>query len=379
MRRTAERAAPGAGLGVRLAGGGLFAGLGVDDRLPVRGHSADGPRGAPGHRGALRRRPGRRLAGAHHAVVGARLALRGLLCGGHQPPGPHRHPRRRHKCLAASYAISSASLAAVTLILALQVLQRIQVVTPMVGRQVEHLCNATTYIQMGSALECHWASHYAGEGVQPCGVACNWKVSMLQKGCHLMPQLCEAFDYQALPTANCSQLLGASAPLRSGGEASQTLPSQRLFVASAGEANCRRACDKDIQCRDFAHEEASKLCLHFSGTVALHAAPWAPLAPSQVQSSMKAATCWRRSDPMILQRFAMHNTRLATTAILLAIILGVSALCSFSLMYNMNHRRRRKPDASQLGFLMFCPCCAGRLHNRFNKMTLSDESSSEVS
>ncbi|CAJ1448353.1 unnamed protein product [Effrenium voratum] len=221
----------------------------------------------------------------------------------------------RHKCLAASYAISSASLAAVTLILALQVLQRIQVVTPMVGRQVEHLCNATTYIQMGSALECHWASHYAGEGVQPCGVACNWKVSMLQqKGCHLMPQLCEAFDYQALPAANCSQLLG---------EASQTLPSQRLFVASAGEANCRRACDKDIQCRDFAHEEASKLCLHFSGTVALHAAPWAPLAPSQVQSSMKAATCWRRSDPMILQRFAMHNTRLATTAILLAIILGV--------------------------------------------------------
>ena len=54
----------------------------------------------------------------------------------------------RHKCMAATYAFTSASLAAVMLMMSMQILTRIQVTQPMMARQVQHLCNSTTYIQL---------------------------------------------------------------------------------------------------------------------------------------------------------------------------------------------------------------------------------------
>ena len=101
----------------------------------------------------------------------------------------------RHKCLAAIYAFSSASCAVVILMMSMQILQRISVVQPVMARQVEHLCNASTYIQMGTALKCSWASKYPH--APPCGVACAWKAKLLQSGCRVMPQLCESFEYEA--------------------------------------------------------------------------------------------------------------------------------------------------------------------------------------
>ena len=54
----------------------------------------------------------------------------------------------RHKCMAATYAFTSASLAAVMLMMSMQILTRIQVTQPLMARQVQHLCNSTTYIQL---------------------------------------------------------------------------------------------------------------------------------------------------------------------------------------------------------------------------------------
>ena len=98
----------------------------------------------------------------------------------------------RHKCMASSYALSSTSCAGVICMMAMQILQRIQVVQPLIEHQVQHLCNATTYIQLGSALDCSWAGKY-GE-IIPCSTGCRWKLDILgQQGCWLLPHLCESF------------------------------------------------------------------------------------------------------------------------------------------------------------------------------------------
>lgn len=101
----------------------------------------------------------------------------------------------RHKCTAAVYGVSSASCAAVILMMSMQILQRVQVTQPIMDRQVQHLCNASTYIQLGAAQHCFWASKYGA--APPCEAACSWKVTVLQNGCKVMPQLCESFQYQA--------------------------------------------------------------------------------------------------------------------------------------------------------------------------------------
>lgn len=272
----------------------------------------------------------------------------------------------RHKCMAAIYAFASASCAGVMLMMSMQILQRIQVTQPMMGRQVQHLCDATTYIQLGSALHCHWASKY-GE-VPPCGASCSWKVAILEKGCWLMPELCESFSYDVRPVENCTSTVGLAA-------GSQPL------VSSLSSGACRKACDADIKCKDFAHSSATtarpEVCLLFSGTVQLHKAPeWALVQPSQVPSYLQGETsCWQRADPMVLTRFGRRNLLLAISTIVLALVLAVSAWSAFNLMYNMHHRRRNKPNAWQLGLLMCCPCLGP--HRKFQTMQLSDESSDE--
>lgn len=282
----------------------------------------------------------------------------------------------KHKCLAATYGSCSLACAGVMLVLAMQVMQRIYVVEPLVHRQVEHLCNESIYLQLGHALDCSWASRI-GAGVEECGAACRWKISLLQgvQGCRLMPQLCESFFYEELASQNCSALIRTAA---SGIEP--------LFVASQSSSACRDSCDADIKCKEFSHSEATaarpEVCMLYSGLAALHQPPaWSQLAPVQVQSYLGEGKteCWRRTDPTVLSRFQSQNTRIAVCTVVLAVVLLVTVSASFTLMYNLNHRRSRltKPNGSQLWMMMFCPCCVGHLYRRFHRLPLSDDSSSE--
>eukprot|EP00913_Durusdinium_trenchii_P033002 g30895.t1 len=194
----------------------------------------------------------------------------------------------RHKCTAAVYGVSSASCAAVILMMSMQILQRVQVTQPIMDRQVQHLCNASTYIQLGAAQHCFWASKYGA--APPCEAACSWKVTVLQNGCKVMPQLCESFQYQAVE--NCTSGFHGL--------------SSNFFIASTNASACRQACDADIQCQDFAHLRPTvarpELCLLFSGTQQLHPAPaWSSVAPSQATAYFEESTCWKRGDPTILE------------------------------------------------------------------------------
>lgn len=279
-------------------------------------------------------------------------------------------------CCDLTYGSCSVACAGVMLVLAMQVMQRIYVVEPLVHRQVEHLCNESIYLQLGHALDCSWASRI-GAGVEECGAACRWKISLLQgvQGCRLMPQLCESFFYEELASQNCSALIRTAA---SGIEP--------LFVASQSSSACRDSCDADIKCKEFSHSEATaarpEVCMLYSGLAALHQPPaWSQLAPVQVQSYLGEGKteCWRRTDPTVLSRFQSQNTRIAVCTVVLAVVLLVTVSASFTLMYNLNHRRSRltKPNGSQLWMMMFCPCCVGHLYRRFHRLPLSDDSSSE--
>mmetsp|Transcript_56400 Transcript_56400/g.125897 ORF Transcript_56400/g.125897 Transcript_56400/m.125897 type:complete len:396 (+) Transcript_56400:59-1246(+) len=282
----------------------------------------------------------------------------------------------KHRCLAATYGSTSVACAAVTLMVSMQVVQRIWVVEPLVDRQVDHLCNSSIYLQLGSALHCRWAEHV---GVQEeCGTACGWKISLLQgaQGCHLMPQLCESFFYQELPSANCTDLM------RRAKEGAAP-----LFVSSESSDACRNSCDADIKCKEYSHSAATparpEVCLLFSGLVAFHKPPaWSTIQPSQVESYLEDSgetKCWRRTKPTVLSRFQTHDTRIAASAVICAVVLLISVSAAFTLMYNLNHRRSRlsKPNGSQLWMMMFCPCCVPHLHQRFNRLALSDDSSEE--
>mmetsp|Transcript_102994 Transcript_102994/g.182950 ORF Transcript_102994/g.182950 Transcript_102994/m.182950 type:complete len:98 (+) Transcript_102994:318-611(+) len=96
------------------------------------------------------------------------------------------------------------------LVAALQAWQRKAVVEPVIGRQVEVLCNATEYVQLATGLHCSWARDYTEAQPAACTASCEWKVELLAetKACAWMPTLCKAFSYEALPSSECATHLG---------------------------------------------------------------------------------------------------------------------------------------------------------------------------
>ena len=72
----------------------------------------------------------------------------------------------RHTCMAATYAFTSASLAAVMLMMSMQILTRIQVTQPLMARQVQHLCNSTTYIQLLAHLRPRFGDTHRNVGIK---------------------------------------------------------------------------------------------------------------------------------------------------------------------------------------------------------------------
>jgi len=273
----------------------------------------------------------------------------------------------RHKGFAGGYVVSSLACSGIMLVTAAQVWQRKAVVEPIIARQADVLCNSTEYVQLATGLGCSWADEYSKAS---CGQSCVWKVELLaaSKACGWLPILCKAFLYEALPASECATVLGA-------------LPASSVpfFAASESTESCRQACDSDIVCTQFYSSTVKPLCLQ-SGLVDEHPAPkWTVIQPSQVTPYVGDAApvnCYRRTEPDVNGRFQVQTTRLAASTLLLAVLLTVSSTCAFGMMYNLNHRRKGKPKASQLGLMMCCPCCASRLHRRFNKPEISDESSS---
>jgi hypothetical protein len=69
-------------------------------------------------------------------------------------------------------------------------LTRYEMVVPTIDRQVDFLCNTTTYERLSANMKCPWVN---SEAIPQCMEACQDRVSTLLtlNGCELLPKLCE--------------------------------------------------------------------------------------------------------------------------------------------------------------------------------------------
>mmetsp|Transcript_45322 Transcript_45322/g.129385 ORF Transcript_45322/g.129385 Transcript_45322/m.129385 type:complete len:389 (+) Transcript_45322:85-1251(+) len=281
--------------------------------------------------------------------------------------------RTRHKSAVCTYVVFAAIFTVIMLAGGISTIQRKALVEPLIARQVVDLCNATTYIRLATQLRCKFAKSYAPSEITPCGVFCDFRANLLRQlqGCIVMPRLCEQFFYEEFRSGDCA------AEIAQGGSA--------IYMASETSERCRQLCDDDIRCTAYAHSGAApakpERCLLGQGVAADHPPPrWSALAPTQAAEYLGGGgrvSCFRRTEPRVLERFRTHGTRLAVSTMVLGLVLTVSTTFSCCLMYNLNIKRRGRPTAAELALMLCCPCCARDAHRKFSKPQESDESDEE--
>jgi len=281
----------------------------------------------------------------------------------------------RSRQLMATYVILAAVMTAVTTAGGISVLQRRQVVEPIVERQVLDLCNYTRYIRLAKHIPCPFAASYAPSEVPPCGAFCMWRVGLLRKlhACPIMHRLCQRFFYTPLSYdggKNCSAAIEEHG--------------STMYMAAEGEVRCRELCDEDIRCTAYAYSGASRAkperCVLGQAVAADHLPPrWSPIAPPKAAEYLaggSSLSCYRRTSPVVLETFRKHGRRLVACALILAVVLLASTVISCCLVYNVNAHERGRPTAKELSLMMCCPCCSGDLHRQFSRpVILSDEGS----
>lgn len=287
----------------------------------------------------------------------------------------------RHKGPVCAYVLFATCLSLVVLVSSVQTSQRRILADPVLMRQADRLCNASTYIQLTSGLGCSFASDYTQSEVEPCGALCKFRVEQLKRhrGCHMLPKLCSAFAYERLPGGGC-----LAAALETG------MVAYKHKGASMCSDECRAACDMDIGCDTFinvmhrggVHEQ----CVTLTSRASYHnPANWtrftkgyqkfldrlrnasAPADDASIVESNWTHQCFRRTKPQVLLEFLDVGMYLSLTTGLLAMLLLLSTFCTCCILYNVNMSRRGLPTAFELGFMMLCPCWSQHVHRKFKE------------
>lgn len=279
----------------------------------------------------------------------------------------------RSRQLMATYVILATVLTAVATAGGISVLQRRQVVEPMVERQVLDLCNYTRYIRLARHIPCPFAASYAPSEVPRCGAFCMWRVGLLRQlhACPIMQGLCHRFFYAPLSSEggkNCSAAIEEHG--------------STMYMAAEGEAHCRELCDGDIRCTAYAYSGASgakpERCMLGQAVASEHLPPrWSPVPPPKAAEYLaggSSLSCYRRTSPVVVETFRTHGRRLVACALILAVVLLASTVISCCLVYNVNAHERGKPTAQDLSLMMWCPCCSGDLHRQFSRTRYLSES-----
>jgi len=281
----------------------------------------------------------------------------------------------RSRQLMATYVILAAVLTAVTTAGGISMLQRRQVVEPMVERQVLDLCNYTRYIRLARHIPCPFAASYAPSEVPPCNAFCMRRVGLLRqlRACPIMRRLCQRFFYTPLSSEGGKD---CAAAIEEHGST--------MYMAAEGEARCRELCDGDIRCTAYAYSGASKAkperCLLGQAVAAEHLPPrWSPVPPPQAAEYLaggSSLSCYRRTSPVVVETFRTHGRRLVACALILAAVLLASTVMSCCLVYTVHVHERGRPTAQELSLMMCCPCCSGDVHRQFSRpVVFSDEGS----
>jgi hypothetical protein len=115
------------------------------------------------------------LAGSIVLVLAMFLSFVGSLC--------------RSKCLMSVGTLLAFAFALWMFSSAVFMLSRYEMVTPIIDRQVEFLCNSTVYERLSTNMNCSWASSVSKP---ECAEVCIDRVNALIKyqGCEFLPKLC---------------------------------------------------------------------------------------------------------------------------------------------------------------------------------------------
>lgn len=280
----------------------------------------------------------------------------------------------RRKGVVITYVILASALSLVVLVSAAQTSQRRALVGPLIMYQVDHLCNASTYIQLSSGLGCDFAANFSSSRVPVCDALCQFRVQSLQRlnGCTVLPDLCSSFRYSRLGGGGCF-----TAAAESGQVVYKSVHSNMSYSA------CKSFCDQDIGCSTFitldAKASEEEQCLSITNTLTANRDPtnWTDITALyfQQKGDLSKGTgggtwnhkCYKRAEPEVLVEFLAHGLHLAIATAVLGVILLMSTICTCFILYNMSMSRRGLPTATELGLMLFCPCCSDKIRRKYNE------------
>jgi len=290
---------------------------------------------------------------------------------------------RRKGCVALT-GVSSTLFGIVMVFAGVQALLRRNIVEPLVARQVNDFCNASTYIRLVMNIQCPWAPAMYMQEVPACGPICKHRVDMLRQleGCSLLLTLCKHGVYQEQDTDSCEAIIGQQdGPVMYAANYSQGYGDGDLT------SSCRLSCDEDIVCSGFLYKPEQEgrpaQCLLSSGLPVRHPYPeWMAVERRQVafylynfSSSPILTRCYSRTHPVVLERFVEFGRTLALATSALGIVLLVNSFISCFFLHDLHVRRKGRTNAAGICCMMVCPCCYG---DRRYGMVLSDDSDDDL-
>lgn len=270
----------------------------------------------------------------------------------------------RHKKIVCCYVVLAAIFTLSMVAGGVQTIQRKFQVEELVSEQVETLCEPEMYMKFGLNLPCSWGAIYNRSG-PGCGPPCEKRLEVLRDpqvdGCGLLPILCKDFTYTQFAATECTALALEQ--------------NQEWYAIVADASGCEAFCNEDIVCQQYivarstaGMESAAVECVLMSGLPARHPAPtWTALplgqGPAHLGNSEKS--CYKRVEPLVLEKFRESNSFLSMMTIILACVLFCSTSVTCCLMYNVNVKRKGKPTGCEL-FIMLFPCCGEGVRKKFD-------------
>lgn len=275
----------------------------------------------------------------------------------------------RIQWLGALTAVSVAVLSIIMCIFAFQVSQRNDLLQPVVTSQVDNLCNASVYAQMGLALRCAWAEEKTA--IASCNSLCQYRVQTLNStrfkghGCDFLSGLCTDWTLQEEDPLQCLQ----------------SQADHPMFASSQDMEGCRQSCFADMVCNGFLVSTASEAkpnrCVLLQSGVSYQPPQWTSIPYAQVPDYPSGGTgqarCFHLDQSGVIGKSDAINFWLALAIWVIATCLLVNVAFKLCFLWDMHHGRADKPTGLQMALMMLLPCCFGHVARGGKPLLEEDE------
>jgi len=244
----------------------------------------------------------------------------------------------------------------------------VESVEPVIERQVNSMCNVTSYEQLMTKLSCNAAvapavapaiapavGRLLAIDKDPCGPECESRVALITKmgGCPFLRHACNKKEYVFMGEGFCVLADGTRPPMW----ASAPLTPVELEA-------CYDFCDADIQCSGVVHQEKNKVCFVITkedsrptgdGWIMQKQSSNA-VVPIKAADGTAGAACQAKADSKLVARLKYYGFWFFFGLISFGSALIISICCTFSHMYMVNTKRKGRKGFPALCASMFCPC-----------------------